>query len=259
MRSGYAFELPEKQDGEGEGKGEAEAKAQGPAGRPASGTLDTPEAYDAGEGANVPPRPVYRFIKRAFDVLFSAVVIVVLFIPGLILAAFVTRDTSGSPIYTQERVGKGGKPFRILKFRSMVADADNVEKYLDEDQLRQWHEERKVDNDPRITPLGRVLRTTSIDEFPQFINVLVGHMSVVGPRAITFEELGQFAPSQQNVLLSMRPGVTGAWQTGERNECTFESGHRQEVEVGYVMNASVGLDAKYFFKTFGAMFNKTGR
>ena len=203
---------------------------------------------------------MYRFFKRAFDIVFSAAVIAVLCIPGLILAIFVAADTKGFPIYDQQRIGLHGKPFRILKFRSMVADADNVEKYLDEDQLRQWHEERKVTNDPRITPLGRVLRVTSIDEFPQFINVLVGQMSVVGPRAITEEELhAWYTPEQQERLLSVRPGVTGEWQTGPRNEYTFESGKRQTIELESIDKASFGRDAKYFFRTFKAMFAGTGR
>ena len=114
----------------------------------------------------------YRICKRVFDIAFSVCVIAVGLGPGLILSAFIARDTGGSPIYTQERVGMGGRTFRIYKFRTMVADSDDVEKYLNSDQLAQWRLERKVDDDPRITPLGRKLRSTSVDEIPNFINVL---------------------------------------------------------------------------------------
>ena len=116
----------------------------------------------------------YRICKRVFDIAFSVCVIAVGLGPGLILSAFIARDTGGSPIYTQERVGMGGRTFRIYKFRTMVADSDDVEKYLNSDQLAQWRLERKVDDDPRITPLGRKLRSTSVDEIPNFINVLKG-------------------------------------------------------------------------------------
>ncbi|MDY3982046.1 MAG: sugar transferase [Paraeggerthella sp.] len=114
----------------------------------------------------------YRFVKRLLDVAFSLCVVVVGFVPCLVLCGAIALDTKGSPIYTQERIGRCGKPFRIFKFRTMVADSENVEKYLSPEQLEMWNRERKVDNDPRITPLGRVLRGTSVDELPQFINVI---------------------------------------------------------------------------------------
>ena len=170
-------------------------------------------------------RLAYRFAKRTFDIVFSVAVLVVGAVPGLILGIAVAKDTGGNPIYSQVRVGKGGKPFKLYKFRSMVADADNVTKYLDQEQLEQWKRERKVNNDPRVTPLGTFLRKTSIDEFPQFINSFMGQMSVIGPRAITEGELGWFGLDRER-LLSIRPGITGLWQTGPRNECTFESGKR---------------------------------
>ena len=104
----------------------------------------------------------YRLVKRAFDVVFSAAVIVVGLVPCALLAVAIAADTKGSPIYSQERVGRLGRPFRIYKFRSMVADADDVEKYLSPEQLAEWHRERKVTDDPRITRLGRVIRSTSL-------------------------------------------------------------------------------------------------
>ena len=197
----------------------------------------------------------YRVCKRAFDVVFSACVIAVGLIPGLILSAFIAKDTGGSPLYSQERIGKGGKKFRIYKFRTMVADSDNVEKYLSTEQLEQWNRERKVENDPRITQLGRKLRRTSIDEMPNFINVLKGDMSVVGPRAITRDEIAWFGEDAETVL-SVPAGITGLWQATRRNDATFESGERQRIELEYARNAGFAMDAKCFIGTFGAMFGK---
>lgn len=194
-------------------------------------------------------------MKRAFDIAFSAVIIAVGIVPCAVLSAVIAADTKGSPIYTQERVGRLGRPFRIFKFRTMVADADNVEKYLDAEQLTEWKRERKVTNDPRITPLGRVLRRTSLDELPQFLNVLKGDMSLIGPRAITFAELEHYG-ADVALLLSVPQGVTGAWQAGPRNEASFENGERQAIELGYARHASLGEDVSVFGSTFGAMFGK---
>jgi lipopolysaccharide/colanic/teichoic acid biosynthesis glycosyltransferase len=205
-------------------------------------------------------RTLYRAVKRVFDIAFSGAVLAVGLVPGAILSAFIVRDTHGSPLYTQERIGLDGKPFRIFKFRTMVSDSDDVEKYLDGEQLRQWTIERKVDDDPRITRLGSVLRRTSLDEIPNFINVFIGQMSTVGPRAITGEELVHYG-ELRDALLSVKPGVTGWWQVKDRNDATFESGERQRLELYYVENASVGLDAKIICSTLGVMAgrNKTGR
>lgn len=199
--------------------------------------------------------PAYRICKRVFDVVFSLCVVGVGFVPGLILSLFIMRDTGGSPIYTQERVGMGGKVFQIYKFRTMVADSDDVEKYLDAGQLAQWHRERKVDDDPRITPLGRVLRKTSVDEMPNFLNVLKGDMSVIGPRAVSSEEIEWFGPNAE-VVLSIPAGITGLWQATRRNDATFESGERQRIELEYVRNAGFAMDARCFVGTFGVMFGK---
>ena len=153
----------------------------------------------------------YRVAKRAFDIALSGCVIAVGVIPCAVLSVAIAADTKGSPIYAQTRVGKCGKPFSIFKFRTMVADADNVEKYLNSEQLRQWQTEHRVDDDPRITPLGRVLRTTSIDELPQFLNVLLGQMSVIGPRPISYDELTHFGKGAA-LLCSVLGGITGLWQ-----------------------------------------------
>lgn len=203
----------------------------------------------------------YRFVKRTFDIAFSACVCAAAFIPGVVLCAFIAADTKGAPIYAHERAGRFGRPIHVLKFRSMVADANDVEKYLSPQQIEEWHRERKVTDDPRITKLGRVLRKTSLDEIPQFINVLAGQLSVIGPRAITYEELENFTHEQQVQVLAVPQGITGAWQSGPRNLATFENGLRQEFELAYARSANLKADWRVFFKTFSVMFgkNKTGR
>lgn len=204
----------------------------------------------------------YRFLKRLFDFVFSLCVSVVLVIPVAIVCALISLESPGNPLYAQERVGKGGKTIKILKLRSMVADAGNVQKYLSSEQLHQWEVERKVDDDPRITKVGQFIRKCSIDEMPQFLNVLNGDLSVIGPRPITRDELEQrFSDEEKAELLSVQPGITGLWQATDRNAATFESGLRQKIELHYVRNRCFLMDWKCFTGTFGAMFGKkrTGR
>lgn len=204
----------------------------------------------------------YRICKRAFDIVFSAGVTLVLAIPVAVACVAICLETPGAPVYTQERVGANGRVIRVLKLRSMVADAGNVEKYLSPEQLHQWRVERKVDDDPRVTRVGGFIRKTSLDELPQFLNVLKGDLAVIGPRPITVAELEQhFTPSEREELLSVRPGITGLWQATERNQATFESGRRQQIELRYVRGRGFAMDARCFFGTFGAMFGKkaTGR
>ena len=165
-----------------------------------------PDKHPAAKGA------AYLVGKRFFDISFSLAALITLLLPCLIIAFLVWRDTKANPIYTQERLTCHGRKFRILKFRSMAPDSDNVEKHLSPAQLLLWKRERKVPDDPRVTKLGRILRSTNLDEIPQFINVLMGDMSVVGPRPISEEELEWFG-SSKGILLSMRAGMTGLWQT----------------------------------------------
>lgn len=206
-------------------------------------------------------RPLgYRVAKRTFDVAFSAAVVVVGLVPCALLSVAVALDTKGSPIYSQERVGRLGRPFRIYKFRTMVADADDVGKYLNPKQLAEWRRERKVTDDPRITRLGSVLRKTSLDELPQFVNVLKGQMSVIGPRVISYDELANYSQTDVPVLLSVPQGITGPWQAGPRNEASFDNGQRQAIELAYARRPSVHEDLKVFFSTLRTMFvERTGR
>lgn len=195
----------------------------------------------------------YFAFKRAFDIVFSAGVCVVLAIPVVAACIAIEIDSPGKPFFRQKRVGKGGKPIYIFKLRTMVSDAHkNPEKYMTPEQLAQWRREQKLDDDPRITRVGRFLRRTSLDELPQFINVLTGDLSVIGPRPVTLEETYEYGDARDEVL-SCKPGITGWWAATDRNDSTWESGVRQARELFYVRHQSLGLDARVFVKTFKAM------
>ena len=195
----------------------------------------------------------YRVVKRAFDVAFSGAACLVGLVPGALLCLAIRLDSPGAPIFSQERVGLGGRPIRIYKFRTMVEDAhEHPERYMTPEQLAQWEREQKVDDDPRVTRIGRVLRRTSLDELPQFLNVLVGDLSVIGPRPVTQAETLEFGDARQE-FLSVKPGITGWWQVTARNDATWETGNRQRIELFYVRHASLALDLRVFAKTFKAM------
>ena len=195
----------------------------------------------------------YRIFKRAFDIVFSLCVCVILAIPVAIACIVICIDSPGKPFFRQERIGQYGKTIRIFKLRSMVADADTApEKYMTSSQLAIWKREQKLDNDPRITRVGRFLRRTSLDELPQFINVLTGDLSVIGPRPVTLEETYEFGNARDE-FLSCKPGITGWWQVTSRNEATWSDGSRQMLELFYVRHASLALDARVFVKTVKAM------
>ena len=197
----------------------------------------------------------YHVLKRGFDVVFSACASVACFIPTLAVCGLIWLDNPGSPIYKHKRVGRYGVPMNIYKLRSMVPGADDVEKHLTPEQLKQWEAEHKVDNDPRITKIGKFLRKTSLDELPQFWNVLTGEMSVIGPRPVEPDELAAYDDSVVE-FLSVTPGITGWWQTVSRNDAKYEDGERQSLELFYVRNRSAKIDLKVFFETFSAMFGK---
>lgn len=195
----------------------------------------------------------YRFVKRSFDIVFSAVVCAILALPVAALCLLVMLDSPGAPFFRQERIGLNGKKIRIWKIRSMVTDAHiNPERYMTPEQLEQWDREQKVDDDPRITRVGRFLRKTSLDELPQFLNVLTGDLSVIGPRPVTMEETYEFGQARDE-FLSIKPGITGWWQVTERNDATWANGDRQMLELFYVRHASIALDLRIFIRTFKAM------
>ena len=210
-------------------------------------------------GAATQRAGAYRYIKRGLDIGASIVVTVVMAVPVAATCVAICLESPGTPVFCHERVGKGGRRIGVFKLRTMYIDAEeNMRDYLSPAQIAQWESEHKVDNDPRVTKIGRFLRKTSLDELPQFLNVLAGQMSVVGPRPVTAAELGHFGDDLPEVL-SVRPGITGFWQAYARNDATWESGKRQRMELYYVRNISAGLDARIFFRSFGAIFGLTGK
>ena len=194
-----------------------------------------------------------EFFKRLFDIMFSLSVLI-LFAPVYLLLAFSIALSSSGPIfYVQERVGKNRKMFYCLKFRTMVENADDilVEIMEKSPHLRQEFEDNfKLKQDPRITWIGRFLRATSLDEFPQFWNVLKGDMSVVGPRPLVEEELPRYG-TYINKVLTIRPGITGLWQVSGRNDIPYP--RRVQIDLYYANEKNLWMDMWIVFKTIGVV------
>ena len=199
----------------------------------------------------------YLFVKRTLDITISLAALIVLSPFFIIFAVIVFLNDFHNPFYLHERVGRNGKKFNIIKFRSMYWDSHDLDKYFNENQMAAFGAEYKLDDDPRITPIGKIIRKFSIDELPQIINVLLGQMSIVGPRPLTEEET-YFFGDDRDALLSIKPGITGLWQVSGRNALTYESGKRQECELKYVNNVSFKTDFIIILKTFKAVFGGSG-
>lgn len=202
---------------------------------------------------------INNFFKRIMDIC-GAIVGIAILIPLTIVVKIVNilNKDYGPIFYSQERIGKNGKYFKMYKFRSMCMDSQEVlEKLLkeDEDARKEWEENRKLTNDPRITKIGKILRKTSLDEFPQFLNVLKGEMSLVGPRAVIDGEIEKFGLFKDAVL-SVKPGVTGYWASHGRSKTSYEE--RVEMEFHYVVNNSVFMDIGILFKTVISVIKKEG-
>ena len=140
----------------------------------------------------------------------------------------------------------------------MKKNADDLENMLTPEQLEIFKTEFKIEDDPRITKIGNFLRETSLDELPQLLNILKGDLSIVGPRPVVEDELENYG-EDVNKLLSVKPGLTGYWQAYARNDVIYATGERQKMELYYVDNSSLWFDIKIFFKTFVAVFKKTGQ
>ena len=219
--------------------------------------LDLPGDANVHAAMALPKKPgIYRnAFKRVLDVtaIVMAAPVVVPVVLGL--AVLIARD-GGKPFSSQMRVGKGGKRFRMWKLRSMVCDADDrMEDYLAShpEARLEWDTTQKLRDDPRITKMGKILRQTSLDELPQLWNVLIGEMSLVGPRPIMVSQQ-MIYPGVSYYLL--RPGCTGYWQTAGRNRTTFEA--RAEYDSAYEENLSLKTDIKILFDTIGVMVKGTG-
>jgi len=197
------------------------------------------------------------------DIIISLTVLVIGAPIFLLIALLIKLDSSGPVIYRQERSGKYGRIFRIYKFRSMVTNADQILWRSDPELLEVYKKNNyKIPNDPRVTAIGSIIRRLSFDELPQFINVLVGEMSIVGPRACKPNELSDqqevFPESKKYIkdLLSVRPGITGPWQVGGRNEIDFCE--RTRLGAEYAKRQSLIYDFTIMLKTPWAALAGTG-
>ena len=198
---------------------------------------------------------MFKVIKRLFDIIVSLLGLLILSPLFLLLTILIKCDSKGPVFFIQKRVGRNGKKFGIFKFRTMRINAEELIASFTPEQLKEWKENFKLKNDPRITRVGKFLRNTSLDELPQLINIFIGNMSLVGPRPIVEEELEWYG-EKKSVLLSVRPGLTGWWATNGRSEVSYPE--RCDYELYYVYNCSLLLDIKILFKTFSAVFSRKG-
>ncbi len=217
-----------------------------------------PEASNAKVNKTPAEKPMYRAAKFVVDFILSLLVIVVFSPVFIVFYIIIFMTDFHNPIFTQTRVGKDGKEFKLIKFRTMKHDAENFTKYFTPEQMERYKAEYKLESDPRVTPVGRFLRRFSIDELPQFLNVIAGQMSIIGPRPLTEKET-YFFGEERGELLTVRPGITGLWQVSGRNALTYESGDRQRCELTYVRNFGFKMDCKIFFKTFKEIFSGKGK
>lgn len=203
---------------------------------------------------------IYRFIKRLIDIL-GGLVGTILLVPITLcvyLARKILKEDDGPVFYEQLRIGRNGKVFRMYKYRSMCIGADKkLKEYLEqnEEARKEFEENQKLKDDPRITKLGNFLRKTSLDELPQMINILKGDMSFVGPRPVVDGEIEKYGTNKAK-FLSVKPGLTGYWQANGRSNTTYDE--RIEMELYYVDNQSLWLDIKILFKTFISVIKREG-
>lgn len=202
---------------------------------------------------------IYKIMKRTLDISASIIGITLLLpITFMIWIANIIVKDNGPVFFKQERIGKDGEFFKLYKYRSMVEDADDkLSKYLaeNEEAREEYKKYKKLKDDPRITKVGKFIRNTSIDEFPQFINVLKGQMSLVGPRPYLPREIKDMGESF-NEIIKVKPGLTGLWQVNGRSETTFED--RIRIDKEYVQKRGLKLDTKIFIWTIGKVFTKEG-
>ena len=203
-------------------------------------------------------RLLFLFIKRLFDIIIGLIGVICL-IPLTIMIKIISvlKGDFKSIFYSQIRIGKNGKEFKLYKFRSMVPNADEVLKELlkNKKYKKEWQKNQKFKNDPRITKIGKTLRKTSLDETPQFINLLLGQMSLIGPRPLIKGELDSHNGNHE-LYESVRPGLTGWWAANGRSNIDYDE--RLKLEYLYINNMSLILDIKCIFKTIKIVLCKKG-
>lgn len=203
----------------------------------------------------LPPRPplAYQAIKRVLDIVLVLATLPLTLMAGLLIALVIRMDSPGSPVFVQYRTGRDGLRFAMYKFRTMVANAEELKEQLRHLNVLQ-PPDFKIPNDPRITPVGKFLRATSLDELPQLWNVLKGDMSLVGPRPTSFSANTYDLWHCQR--LEVRPGLTGLWQLNGRGKIEFDE--RLRLDIEYIRNRSVMLDLRILVATVGAVGRRGG-
>lgn len=197
----------------------------------------------------------YRYIKRFMDVILATIALVVLSPIFLIIAIAIKIESKGPVFFKHTRIGKNGKIIKLYKFRSMVINAEELIKSFTPEQMKEYKENYKLTNDPRITKIGKFLRKTSLDELPQLLNIIKGDLSIIGPRPVVTDELKKYWANTEK-FLSVTPGLTGYWAANGRSCTTYEQ--RMQMELYYIDNLSLKMDIKVFFKTIEAVIKREG-
>lgn len=204
---------------------------------------------------NANDKKLYEFFKRAFD-LISSLIALIVFSPIFIIVAIAIRlDSDGDIVFGHTRIGKNGKPIKVYKFRTMVKNSKEVFNNFTEEQKREYYTNFKLDDDPRITKVGNLLRKTSLDELPQLFNIIKGDMSIVGPRPIVEKEIEKYG-IYANKMFSVIPGLTGYWQANGRSDTTYNE--RVQMDMYYIDNRSIYFDIKIIIKTIISVIKKEG-
>ncbi len=200
-------------------------------------------------------KKVYIKIKRVIDVILASVALILLSPLFAIIAIAIKIDSKGPVFFAHKRIGKNGKIIKLYKFRSMVINAEELIKSFTPEQMKEYKENYKLTNDPRITKVGKFLRKTSLDELPQLINIINGDLSIIGPRPVVADELEKYGVNKDK-FLSVTPGLTGYWAANGRSNTTYEQ--RMKMELYYIDNLSLKMDIKVFFKTILSVVKKEG-
>lgn len=197
----------------------------------------------------------YVYIKRIIDCIISSIALILLLPIFLIIAIAIKLDSKGPIFFAHTRIGKNGKPIKIYKFRTMVVNAEELIKKFTPEQMKEYKKNYKLNNDPRITKVGNILRKTSLDELPQLINIIKGDLALIGPRPVVNAELEKYGENASK-FLSVTPGLTGNWAANGRSISAYEE--RMQLELYYVDNISLKMDIEIFFKTIIAVIKREG-
>jgi len=198
---------------------------------------------------------IYKYMKRIIDIIIASVGLIVLSPLFLIIAILIKIESPGPVFFGHKRIGKNRKEFKLWKFRSMVTNAEDLIKNFTPEQMKEFKENFKLKNDPRITKVGKFLRKTSLDELPQLINIIKGDLSIIGPRPVIGEELEKYRNNTEK-FLSVTPGLTGYWAANGRSNTSYEQ--RMQMELFYIDNMCLKMDIKVFLKTIISVVKKEG-